>query len=190
METITLGSASPRRAEILDRLGINYIIRHPNINEEIDPLLSIEENSKKISIDKLNYIKKNYPHDKWILTADTFIEFENCILGKPVNREDAFKMLKALSGNKHIVLTGVSIYSKKLDITVTEIDKTAVIFKKLSDKEIDNYLNFNEWIDAAGSYQIQNRGEILIDSINGSFSSVMGLPLSRIYGMFVSLNFY
>lgn len=189
MERVTLGSASPRRLELLKKLNIDIDVKPPNIDEIMNEELSPEENSIKVSLDKLNYIKNENKNDLWIITADTFISYKNIILGKPTNRENAFDMLKMLSGKEHKVITGVSIYSKKVNKTISEADITTVKFKKLTDNEINFYLDCEEWVDAAGAYQIQNRGEILIESINGSYSSVMGLPISRIYGMFESLNF-
>ncbi len=189
MGIITLGSASPRRLELLKKFGFEITVKPPDIDEIMDIKLSIEENAIKISKDKLDYVRLNNPNDNYILTADTFIALGNDTYGKPLDRSDAFNMIKTLSGKEHKVLTGVSIYSKILDKTLSEVDTTFVKFKKLSDEEINNYLNYNEWQDAAGAYQIQNMGEILIESINGSYTSVMGLPISRINGMFVSLNF-
>ncbi|MGL1892119.1 MAG: Maf family protein [Spirochaetaceae bacterium] len=189
MEVITLGSKSPRRLELLKRLDYKVVVKPPKIKEEMDLNLSVEENAIKISMDKLNYIKKHNPDDKWILTADTFIVYNNKTLGKPIDRTDAFNMLKLLSGKRHKVLTGICIYSKIQNKILTDVDVTEVHFKKITDAQINDYLSYNEWQDAAGSYQIQNRGEILVQYINGSFSSVMGLPISRIYGMFTTLNF-
>lgn len=189
MGVITLGSASPRRLELLQKLNLEVIVKPPKIEEVMDRNLTVEENAIKISLDKLKYVKDVNPNDAYIITADTFIVYQNRTLGKPVDRTDAFNMLKMLSGKEHRVLTGVSIYSKEEDRIISEVDITLVNFKELTADEINSYLDLNEWVDAAGAYQIQNMGEILIESINGSYSSVMGLPISRIYGMFVSLNF-
>ncbi|QEN06132.1 septum formation protein Maf [Thiospirochaeta perfilievii] len=189
MGLVTLGSKSPRRYELLKKLGVDIVVKPPNIEEICDENLSVQENAIKITLDKLNSVRENNPNDEIILTADTFITLDNKIYGKPKNRVEAFNMITKFSGKTHQVLTGVAIYSKELDKTVTELDITSVKFKNLDKKTVDYYLNFNEWQDAAGAYQIQNMGEILIDYINGSYSSVMGLPISRIYGMFVSLNF-
>lgn len=189
MEKITLGSASPRRLELLKKLNINAIVKPPDIIEEMNPDLSVEMNAIKISRDKLDYIKSKNPNDLWIITADTFIVHKNNTMEKPKNRDDAFNMLHTLSGEKHKVLTGVSIYSKKSNQILSDVDTTIVTFKNLTSEEINYYLDFNEWLDAAGAYQIQRMGEILVESINGSYSSVMGLPISRIYGMLRSLNF-
>lgn len=189
MGIITLGSASPRRLELLKKFGLDITVKPANINEVMDKTLSVEENAIKISNDKLNNVRENNPNDNFILTADTFIALDNKTFGKPLDKSDAFNMIKKFSGREHKVLTGVSIYSKFLDKTISEVDTTLVKFRILTDKDINKYLNYNEWQDAAGAYQIQNMGEILIESINGSYSSVMGLPISRIYGMLLSLNF-
>ena len=189
MEIITLGSKSPRRLEILEKLGMKVVVKPPNIIETFDDNLSVEENAIKISLDKLENVKTANPEDPWVVTADTFISINESILGKPKDRLEAKNMLEMLSGKSHKVVTGVSLYSKKQNKTVSKSDITIVKFKKLTKNEINFYLSLNEWKDAAGAYKIQETGEILIDSINGSYSSVMGLPISSIYGMFVSLNF-
>lgn len=189
LEKVTLGSASPRRLTILKKLGLDIVVKPPILDEIVDISLTPEENALKLSIDKMNEVKKNNPEDKWIITADTFISYKGQILGKPLDREDAYKMISMLSGSEHEVLTGVTIFSKEIDKTISEVDSTTVKFKKLSTDQIERYLDMNQWQDAAGAYKIQELGEILIEYINGSFSSVMGLPISRIYGMLLSLNF-
>lgn len=189
LEKITLGSGSPRRLEILKRLGLNIIVKPPSTDETLDMRLSPEENALNLSLEKLHDVRQNNPEDKWIITADTFITYKDKILGKPLDREDAFSMLSMLSGSEHKVLTGVSVYSKDLNREISEVDSTIVKFKKLTSDEINRYLDLNEWQDAAGAYKIQEMGEILVEYIKGSFSSVMGLPIRRIYGMLISLNF-
>lgn len=189
MELITLASASPRRLELLKKLDLNVTVKKPNVDETFDPQKNIIDNGIEIALKKLNYIKNNNPDDKWIIAADTFIEINDNILGKPKDYSDAFNMLKLLSNKIHNVITAVTVYSKKVDITLNEVDITEVEFNNLSDSDIRSYLDYNEWIDAAGAYKIQEKGEILVKKINGSFSSVMGLPINLIYGMLKKLNF-
>ena len=189
MGKITLGSGSPRRRELLMRLGIDPIIRKPLVDERFNKNLSIEDNAIEISLQKLEYIKKHFPEERWIITADTFIEIDGDILGKPIDRKDAYKMLKRLSNKEHRVLTGVSIYKKDENRVLSEVDLSYVLFKDLSSEDINFYLDKEEWVDAAGAYKIQESGEILIEKINGSFSSIMGLPINKIYGMLKTLNF-
>lgn len=189
MEVITLGSASPRRLELLKKICPQIVVKPGDIEEIIDDTLTPQENAIKLAEDKLIAIKEINPNDNWILTADTFISFENHILGKPQDKTDAKKMLTMLSGQTHKVMTGVALYSKKTDKIYSDVDITDVTFKNLDSCILNYYLGSGDWEDAAGAYKIQSLGEILIASINGSYSSVMGLPLSLIYGMFVTTKF-
>jgi len=189
MEIVTLGSSSPRRLELLSRFNFNIEVIPPDNEEIVDINLSHKENAEKISLEKLYNIKRRFPFKETIITADTFISFNNEILGKPNNITDAKEMLKLLSGKKHKVITGVSIYSRKKNLILSETEITDVEFRELTDNDIEFYLSTDEWIDAAGAYKIQGIGEMLIHKIIGSYTNVMGLPIKLIYGMFVSLNF-
>ncbi|OQY39372.1 MAG: septum formation protein Maf [Spirochaetaceae bacterium 4572_7] len=190
MDQITLGSKSPRRLELLKRLNLNIIVKPSNIDETFNKNKTLEENGLDISNKKLLEIRTRNPNDKWIVTADTFIAFRGIALGKPRDREDAFDMLQTLAGNEHKVITALSLYSKKAEKTLSEVDISYVKFKDLSTNEINSYLDLNEWEDAAGGYKIQAQGEILTEYIKGTFSSIMGLPINRFYGMLTALNYY
>ena len=139
----------------------------------------------------------------WILGADTIIELDGRIMGKPASADEARTMLSSLSAKEHRVLTGVSLLkasienpaSSKSTLVIdkpkfaTECDVTLVRFSKLSNDEIEWYLRSCEWRDAAGSYKIQQKGACLVESIFGSYSNVVGLPIRRIYGMLLEQNF-
>ena len=139
----------------------------------------------------------------WILGADTVIELDGRILEKPASVDEARMMLGALSAKEHRVLTGACLLKASIENSVsskptlvidkpkltTECDTTSVRFSKLSDDEIEWYLRSGEWRDAAGSYKIQQKGACLVESISGSYSNVVGLPIRRIYGMLLEQNF-
>jgi septum formation protein len=126
----------------------------------------------------------------WILTADTLVYRKNHKLGKPKDRKHAFEMLNSLSGKPHFVSSALALFnptSKKIHL---KQDITRVKFKTLTPQLIQLYLSLNEWKDAAGAYKIQDSGDLLIKGIRGSFSNVMGLPISLLYDMLFQGNFF
>lgn len=186
---LILASKSPRRAKLLEQIGIPFSI-HPVHTEEIfNTSQSPEQNAARLAEEKSAACRKELPSAEIILGADTFIHFEGELIGKPRNKEDAKTMLQSFSGKKHSVITGVSLYSKEKDQYITEVCTTEVLFRTLSESEILWYLNTNEWIDAAGSYKIQEKGAVLSEKLNGSYSNVMGLPIHLIYGMLTALKY-
>ena len=124
-----------------------------------------------------NRAKESNPKDL-IIAADTAIIFENKIYGKPKNKQDAKDMLLNFSDKTHLVVTGVSIVSENRTISFSSVNE--VTFYKLTEKEIDNYLSFEEYKDKAGSYAIQGKGGLFIKSITGDYNSIIGLPISQI----------
>jgi len=177
---IILGSASPRRRDLLNGLGIKFKImsidydeRFPNgmKKEEIPVYLAIQKNEKFSYLITDNTI---------VITADTIVFLNNMIIGKPANKSEAFKMLKLLSGKKHEVITGVCI--KSAEKMVSFYDISEVYFKELSDEEIIYYIENYKPYDKAGAYGIQEWiGYIAIEKIVGSFYNVMGLPIKMVY---------
>ena len=123
----------------------------------------------------------------WVLAADTVIELDGRVLGKPRDREDARTMLSSLAGRTHRVITGVCI--ARGAARLTDSAETLVEFAGLSDAEIEWYLASCEWEGVAGAYRIQGRGACLIERIDGSYSNVMGLPIRLVYGMLTALNY-
>lgn len=189
MERITLASASPRRKELMERLGLTLDIVIPE-TEEIMTITSNEKDlAQKLSKEKLEDVKKRTPEALWIVASDTFIYFDGKCLGKPRDRKEAEEMLKALSGKTHQVVTGIAVYSKRKNRLITDADCSTVTFNNLSNDDLNWYLDTGEWKDAAGAYKIQEKGECLVKEIKGSFSSIMGLPINRLYGILKTLNF-
>ncbi|MCX6555933.1 MAG: Maf family protein [Candidatus Aminicenantes bacterium] len=178
---IVLASASPRRQELLKLIGLNPEIIIPNVDEIIrpgeTPALFLERVAIAKGIDV--YRKKFYSH--LLISADTVVLLNNALIGKPVDRSDAFRMLRQLSGQRHDVLTGVSLMHQ--GETRFEISRTAVYFKELADSEIDFYLERESYLDKAGAYAIQGRAAIFVERIEGCYFNVMGFPLNLFYRM-------
>lgn len=175
---IILASASPRRKQIFNELGLKPLIIPVEIDEYNHLGLSPVEYSMDLANKKAAAIAGNHP-GKIIVGADTIVVYNNKILEKPKNKEDAYKMLTALSGRNHEVISGVNIKIGNQQITFNE--NTKVYFKELSSTEINWYLDSGEPFDKAGSYGIQGLGRILISKIEGCYFNVVGFPIHRFY---------
>lgn len=135
----------------------------------------------RLSKEKLNLAKAKVK-DGIVITADTIVVLDKTILGKPINRKDAFRILKLLSGRTHIVYTGYSIYNSRNNKSISEYEKTEVTFRDLTDEEIDDYISGGSPMDKAGAYGIQDDfGAVFIKKINGCYYNVVGLPLAKFY---------
>ncbi|MBO7248783.1 MAG: septum formation protein Maf [Bacteroidales bacterium] len=179
---IILGSASPRRKELLSMLGLEFTVELPVENDESYPAdTPYAEIPRVISLKKSNAFPRPLEKDEVLITADTMVFGPgNYPLGKPKDAEDAFKMLVALSGCTHQVITGVTLRTSKVAHTFTTT--TEVTFKELTEKEIRYYIDNYRPFDKAGAYAIQEWiGAIGITSINGSYFNVVGLPVQRVY---------
>ena len=176
---IILASASPRRRELLERIGItDFTVAAPNVDESVDPGLSPAAMVEQLSLRKAKAAARNFGPDDLILAADTVVALDGAILGKPRDKDDAFAMLSALSGREHRVYTGVTVLQG--DKIVTQHEETAVAFRALSPDEIWGYIATGEPLDKAGAYGIQGVGALLVPSIRGDYSNVMGLPVFRL----------
>jgi len=182
-----LGSSSPRRAELLRKAGINFEVIVPeNINEEqisADPVSHVLELSRK----KAENVAKKV-NDCLILGGDTVVVLNGEILGKPKDGEDAFKMLKKLSGKEHQVYTGISLVDKKEEKTLSGYQLTKVKFNQLKDKEIKDYIDTGEPSDKAGAYGIQGMGNFLVEKIEGDLDNVIGLPLRKLEELLIKIR--
>jgi septum formation protein len=178
---IILGSKSPRRKELLQETGIPFRILVKETDESFPNNLSPIEIVTLLSKNKSNAFQEEISTPGVIvITADTIVVNDSAILNKSSNTHEAREMLKSLSGRTHKVYTGVSICSKEKSIHFH--DKTSVSFKLLDDDEIDYYIKKFKPFDKAGSYGIQEwLGIIGIESINGSYDNVVGLPVQKVY---------
>ena len=172
-----LASNSQRRQEILKDAGFNFKVITSNIEETSDKKI-ITERILDIAEKKLEQIAKNNKN-KFILAADTVVELNGKIFGKPKNREEAFSFLKTLSGQIHRVITAYVFKNISKNILIKEIVLSEVKFFDLDDETINWYLDTGEPFDKAGAYGIQGYGRILVEKINGDFYSIMGFPISN-----------
>lgn len=187
MESIILASSSPRRQEILKLLNIPFKVIIPNIDETISSAIEPEEIPEFLAREKVTAVIHSLPPQQeilWILGADTIILKEGKIFGKPDSRAQAEAFLREFSGKTHQVITSVVLYNGRKKIFVSKNAVTKVTFSELSDKEINWYLDTEEWHGAAGGYRIQSLASCFIKSIEGTQSCVTGLPIFELYDMF------
>lgn len=175
---LILASASPRRAELLKAAGIEFNVRVADVDESILPGESPADYVLRLSIDKARAVARP---GEIVLGADTTVVIDEIIAAKPVDIDDASRMLRALSGRWHEVLTGVTIIAD--DQAVSRVETTRVSFIEMSDSEIEWYIGTGEPMDKAGGYGIQGFASRFIDRIEGSYSNVVGLPVEMVYGM-------
>ncbi len=175
---LILASASPRRAELLRSAGIEFAVRVADIDESLLPGEMPADYVLRLSREKAAAITQP---GETVLGADTTVVIEEEIAGKPVDAEDAARMLRALSGRWHEVLTAVTLISD--DLISSELTVTRVKFSQLTQKEIDWYVATGEPMDKAGGYGIQGYASRFVESIEGSYSNVVGLPVETVYRM-------
>ena len=188
---LILASKSPRRREILSTQGIDIEIFVPDTAEDCDrTLLSPDELVMGLACRKARAAAEQLTDmgrlaaDAVILAADTVVALDGTILEKPIDAEDARRMLRALSGRRHEVFTGIAaIYGGKLAV---DVQTTEVYFRTLSDAMIDAYIATGDPMDKAGAYGIQSRGSLLVERICGDYFNVVGLPLVRVDEMLAS----
>lgn len=184
MEPIILASSSPRRQEILKMLKIPFRVIIPNIDETLMSAIELEQIPELLAREKVTAVIHSLPANQeipYVLGADTVIIFNNEILGKPESQEQAFDYLKRLQGKTHTVVTALVLYKGKTKTTVSKINKTRVTFSPMTDEEIQWYVDTGEWHGAAGGYRIQSLASCFIQKLEGSYSCVIGLPISELY---------
>ncbi len=176
---IILASGSPRRQQLLKEVGISFDIKIRSYPETYRQGLSGKEIAESLAIEKASFFKDEISDNEIVITADTIVWCNNEVLGKPVDKDDAKRMIKALSGNTHEVITGVTLLASFGQKTFSET--TRVTFEDLSDEEIDYYIDNYKPYDKAGAYGIQEWiGLTACSRIEGSYFNVVGLPVSRL----------
>lgn len=175
---LILASNSPRRQELLRKAGFDFEVRAKEVDESYPEETPPEDVAKYLALKKASVYDDI--KDEIVITADTIVKLNDQILGKPENYEDARRMLAALSGTAHEVITGVCIKNNDKEVVLDDI--TRVYFKKLSDEEIDYYITNYKPYDKAGAYGIQEWiGMMGIEKIEGSYFNVVGLPVHKVY---------
>ena len=182
MENIVLASASPRRAELLRQIGLEFDVIVSGVEEEgvkdKDPVRLAE----RLALSKANSVAASLDSGI-VIAADTVVYVEGQFLGKPENEHDATRMLQLLSGRSHQVMTGVAIIKQPGMQILSNVETTTVFMRTITDEEICWYIATGEVNDKAGSYAIQGYGAIFVERIEGDYFNVVGLPLCRLSKM-------
>ena len=174
---LILASASPRRTEILQQIGVRHLVQPANIDETPTPNESAVDYVRRMALEKAQNIIAQSSASIPVLGADTCVVCDAQIFGKPQDKQQALDMLLALSGRTHQVYTAVAVGNAE-DCAVL-VSTTEVLFRKLSVQECISYWETSEPKDKAGSYAIQGYGAVFVESINGSYSGVVGLPIEQ-----------
>jgi septum formation protein len=189
---IILGSASPRRREMLAGLFAKLEVISPSIDEKTFPGETPEEFTVRISKEKAREIRKNtrFEAPSLLITSDTVVAVDEKILGKPSDHTGAVSMLRMLSGKRHRVISSITLehIDEGLLSTRTDYEVTRVSFMELSELSIEEYLGKIDYMDKAGSYAIQESGELIIDHVEGSITNVIGFPLRKFFSMLAGMN--
>ena len=176
---LILASKSPRRKYLLKQAGLQFKVIPSQVDESTVPMTSPESYVKLLAEQKAQDIARQYP-DNYVIGADTIVLMDGTILGKPKSRDEARQMLTRLSGKTHQVLTGFAVFFTAGSYNYSDTVKTDVRFKNLAPEEIEWYIHTPEPFDKAGAYAIQGLGTILVKSINGSYTNVVGLPVCEV----------
>ena len=176
---IILASKSPRRRALLEQMGVrDFRIVTPDIDEHMDRGLPPAELVRQISLEKAQAVAAQADPNTVVIAADTVVALDGVVLGKPANKEEAFRMLSLLSGNRHQVYTGLTVL--RGEQVFSQWEETAVTFRSLTAEEIEAYIATGEPMDKAGAYGIQGYGALFIQGISGDYYNVMGLPVCRL----------
>lgn len=172
---IILASQSPRRKELLAEMGIEFVVVASAYEEVHDESRPTTEVVKELSLGKARDVAQQYP-DAVVIGSDTIVEHDGKQLGKPKDTNEAIRMLTALNGNTHAVVTGVAMVCLSRGIERAEVATTRVVFKHLSQQAIHDYVATGDPMDKAGAYGIQSKGGFLVDHLEGDMDTVIGFP--------------
>lgn len=185
LRTVILASGSPRRQELLTRMGISFTTM---VGEPLNEQAYLAEGELTASLERLSFAKAAGVAERnpaaLVLGADTIVVKNNHVLGKPKSRDDAHSMLKLLANSKHTVMTALTLLCREVDYSQSVTVATTVFFRDISDSEIEAYTRSEEYRDKAGAYAIQGEAMIFIDKIEGCFYNVVGLPVRGTINLF------
>ncbi len=189
---VILGSGSPRRKYILEEIFGKVEIIIPVADERFRQNENASDYARRITGLKMDNVCEgmNFSEQFIVITSDTVVTIDDKILGKPLSRDHAFSMLKTLSGKEHFVITGVSVLFSNGDRIrrIYDAEKTSVFFKRLDDNLIRRYLGLVDCSDKAGSYAVQEYGDLIIQSVDGSLTNVIGFPLRLFFRIMNDLD--
>lgn len=177
-----LASSSPRRRELLASIGLEFDVIPSHVPELHQQGEAPEEYVGRLSRDKAGAIASQYP-DRWVIAADTTVLFGDTLLEKPEDENDAVRMLGVIAGQTHTVYTGLTLQQQSRGYHETRVSESEVRMLPLSEDEIRWYVRTGEPMDKAGAYAVQGIGSMFIESVHGSFTNVVGLPLATLYQM-------
>jgi septum formation protein len=179
---LILASASPRRQGYFRELGLAFQVHAADIDEtplaEENPQAFVE----RMAMEKARVVMALYP-ERWVVAADTVVNFAGFVLGKPKDREEAVSMLMRLSGQEHLVQTGICLGCQGEKVLAVQSVRTRVLFSRFSEKTAEAYAATGEPLDKAGAYGIQGKGAFLVKEIRGSYTNVVGLPLCELLAL-------
>ncbi len=188
-QQLVLASASPRRCELLQQIGLEFQVIPSRADEHVLAGETPEEHVIRLSLDKATEVaNRQNVSGRWFIGSDTIVLCDQQILGKPRDEAHAVTMLKQLSGREHQVLSGYAIIDRETKEQRTEAVSTKVWFRQLTDDEIARYIATGEPADKAGSYAIQGLGICFVARIEGSYTNVVGLPLCKLTGAMKELG--
>ena len=179
---IILASNSPRRKELLSQIGLVFDLAPADVDESVLPGEAPEPYAVRLALAKAGAAAER-AGEGIVIAADTIVTVGGAILGKPADNADASRMLQALSGREHQVVTALAVMDASTQRSIVRTSVTKVWFRELSEREIAAYVATGEPLDKAGAYGIQERGALLVERIEGCYSNVVGLPLSLLGGM-------
>ena len=172
---IILASASPRRRELLERMGLRFTVRTADHDETMDLTADPEAEVRRVSLLKARAVEQLCAKEDLIIAADTIVVCQGRILGKPADEAEAYEMLRLLSGREHRVITGLCVLKDGISYCHSEV--THLSFVELTDRQIRAYIATGEPMDKAGAYGIQGKASIFVPGIRGDYYNVMGLPV-------------
>jgi septum formation protein len=178
-DELILASASPRRAELLRLVGIPFRQVTSQVGEDVDAPVVPVPHVLELSRRKAQNVARGLTSGV-VLGADTVVVLDGQILGKPADEEDAAKMLQRLGGRTHEVFTGLTLVDVAREVSVSDVERTEVTFRELTEEEISDYVATGEPMDKAGAYGIQGQGAVLVSAIKGCYYNVVGLPLAKL----------
>jgi septum formation protein len=182
---LILASKSPRRQYLLKQAGVSFAVIPSLFDESTIPMSPPETYVKLLAEKKAADVSRKYPAS-WVIGADTIVQIDGDILGKPASKNEARRMIALLSGQTHQVFTGVAIRCESRQKYFSDIFRTDVQFKNLTEDEIEWYIQTDEPFDKAGAYAIQGLGTFLVKRIDGSYTNVVGLPVCEVIEYLIS----
>ncbi len=185
---IILASQSPRRKFLLEQLGLNFDIKIPTFEENIEGEKFSRNLIESLAFQKAKSVSENIQEEALIIAADTVVVLGSKILGKPKDEADAENMLKQLSNREHKVITAVAIIDKYEEKTLINSTISKVKFRKITEREIKEYIKTGEPMDKAGAYGIQAYGSLFVEKIEGCYNNIVGLPLNLLGEMLKSFE--